>query len=269
MALATAQDYIYQAFRLCGQMRAGYAPSAELLQDGLDQWTLLFDSLNAQRTMNYTQPDYVFPVTGPGHGTTGNGQTFAGSGYTFGPTAPDFATPGVPRPPAIVRMNLYYTATSTEPTRLPISMISMEEWMNIPVIDLLPAINVALVAAYDPQWPNGVIWVWPPLNGNSLEIFTWGNLAPPATLASTWNAPQGYGDLVVYQLACRLWPLCSKEMMPERQPIQWIRGQAEIIKQRIASVNAVTPRLRCDFRGGSGLNSGTSDWGLLLTGVPY
>lgn len=265
MPLVTAQDYIYLAFRTCGQMRAGYTLPPEMLSDGLDQWTLLFDAFNARRTMNYTMPDYIFPITGPGTGTTGNGQTFGGSGYTIGPSGADFTAP---RPVAIARLNLYQTANAGPPSRIPMSMLSMEEWTAI-ISPVIPAINVATVAAYDPQFPNGVIWVWPQLDGNSLEIFTWGHLVPPASLSTPFAAPPGYGDLVVYQLATRLWSFCTKDIMPERRNFQWVAGQAEIIRQRVSSVNAPRPRLNNDFTGGHAGNAGVNDWNLLLNGVPY
>lgn len=266
MALLLAKDYIYHAFRTCGQMRPGYVLPPEFLQDGLDQWQLMFDAYNARRTMNYTQPDYVFPITGPGHGTTGNGQSFGGTGFEIGPTSSDFVAP---RPVAIARMNLYMTSVSpTEPTRIPLHQISMEEWMNIPVIQLVP-INVTTTFAYDPQFPNGVIWVWPPLNGNSLEIFTWGHLAPPTALTDAFSAPPGYGDLVVKQLACRLWAYCTKDIFPERRSWVMVSGLAEAARQEVAQVNAPMPRVRNDFSGGFRSNAGDSNWTLLLTGVPY
>ena len=266
VGLIQAQDFIYQALRKCGQMRPGYTPSPELLQDGLNEWTAMFDSYNAERTLNYTMPDYVFPILGPGHGTTGNGQTFGGSGYEIGPTALDFVAP---RPVSIVRMNLYLTsANPSQPSRIPMGLISMEQWTNIAVINLNP-INVATIAAYDPQFPNGVIWVWPPLNGNSLEIFTWGQLTPPAALTDPYSAPPGYMDLIIWRLAARLWPMCSKEMMIRKEPPQWIRGQAAIAAARVKAVNAPMPRLTCDFRGGNRSATAVCDWDLLLTGVPY
>jgi hypothetical protein len=266
MALITAQDYILNALRKCGQIRPGYTPQPELLQDGLDEWKLMFDGYNAERTMNYSRPDYVFPVTGPGHGTTGNGQTFGGSGYLIGPTAVDFVAP---RPVEICRMNLYMTSASpAAPTRIPMSPISMDDWMRIAVINLTP-INVAMCFAYDPQWPNGVVWVWPPLNGNSLEIFTWGQLTPPSSLSTTYNAPPGYGDVVVWRLAARLWPLCTKDVMVHRVTHQYLCGQAAIAAAKVRAVNAPKPRLTCDFMSGGGHTSGSSDWGLLLGGTPY
>ena len=263
--LLTAQDYIYMALRKCGQLRPGYTGSAELLNDGLMEWTSLFDAYNAKRTMQYTMPDYVYDVTGAGHGTTGNGQTFSGSGYQIGPSALDFIGP---RPNVIVRMNLYMTSASpTEPTRIPMSQISMEEWMNISVI-AIPPINVATVFAYDPQWPNGVIWVWPPLNGNSLEIFTWGFLTPPASLTSLYSAPPGYSDVIIWELAKRLWPMITKDIAIHKVSHQWLCGQALKARQDVMAVNAPSPRMSNDFSGGHP-GVGVSDWQLLLTGQPY
>jgi hypothetical protein len=234
------------------------------MNDALTEWQMLYDGYNARRTMAYSMPDYVFPVTGPGHGSTGNGQTFGGTGYQIGPTATDFVAP---RPVAIARMNLYMTSVSpSSPTRIPLEQISMEEWMRISVIQLTP-INVTTVFAYDPQYPNGVIWVWPPLNGNSLEIFTWGQLTPPSTLASAYSAPPGYQDLIVFQLAKRLYPMCTKDVMPERRNYQLLCAEAEIARQAVAAINAPMPRIRNDFQGSRRTNAGISDWQLLLTGV--
>jgi len=260
-----AQDFIYQALRKCGQMRPGYTPQIELLTDCFNEWLAMYDSWNARRTMQYTMPDYVFPVTGPGHGSTGNGQTFGGTGYEIGPTAADFVAP---RPVAIARMNLYMTSASpTQPTRIPLSPLSMEEWTGIAVIQIT-ATNITTIYAYDPQFPNGVIWVWPPLNGNSLEIFTWGQLSPPAALGSTFAAPPGYQDAIVWTLAERCWPYCTKDFMPHKLSLPYIAGKAKQARDTIMAVNAPSPRMASDFRGGrSGV--GVCDWDLLLTGRPY
>jgi hypothetical protein len=264
MALTTASDYIYQALRRCGQLRPGYASNTELMADALDAWRIIYDGFNAKRTMQYTMPDYVFPVTGPGTGTTGNGQTFGGTGYTIGPTG-DFVAA---RPESIVRMNLYMTSASpSQPTRIPISLISMEQWMNIAVIQLT-AINVTTTAAYDPQWPNGVIWVWPPLNGNSLEIFTWGQLTPPATVGASYSAPPGYAEVIIWELAKELWPLATRTVWLNKLPFQYICGRAKAAKDAVRAVNAPMPKLRNDFDSGQS-NTNSCSWSLLLEGTPY
>jgi hypothetical protein len=174
-----------------------------------------------------------------------------------------------PRPEAIVRANLWMSSTSpTAPTRIPLAPVSAEEWANISVLQLTP-INVTTVFYYEPRYPNGVIWVWPPLNGNSIEIFTWGSLTPPGALIENYNAPPGYADVLVYELAKRLYGLCDNEMMVSRRNLQLLRADAEIAKRAVRSVNAPQPRLVNDFRPTRSVGTGTSDWELLLAGIPY
>src|ERR1700690_3356540 len=263
MPLITAQDFIYAALRRCGQMRPGYRNSPELLADGLEAWTLLFDSWNAERPLQSPRPDYVFAVPGSGHGTTGNGQTFGGAGYQIGSGAPDF---NVPRPTDISKMNLYLTSASpTMPARIPMTKLgSMEEWGSITVPNLTP-INVATCFFYDKQLPYGVIWVWPPLNGNSLEIFGWGTLAPPANLAAGYSAPAGYAEAIIWALAEALWPLCTHDVMPHKLSLQYISGKALIAKQKLKALNAPRPLLKNDFPGGRGVDTLST----ILTGEPY
>ncbi len=260
-----AQDYIIKSLRRLGQMRPGYTPQPELMQDAFNEWLGMFDSWNAERTMNYHLPDYVYPVTGAGHATTGNGQTFGGGGYEIGPTAADFVGP---RPTEIVRVNLYTTTVSpTMPIRIPLARISMEEWIRI-AVPALTAINITTVFAWDPQWPNGVIWVWPPLNAHSLEIFTWGVLTPPTTLSDDYTAPPGYEDAITWTLAQRCWPLCTKDFMPHKLPLPYISGQASIARNRVKAINAPNPKVANDFQGGHD-NKNVNDLGLILTGSPY
>ena len=398
--LSTAQTFIYTALRKCGQLRPGATANPELMADALNEWSAMFDGYNAKRTLNYTTPDYIYPVPGTGSSAvnfTGTialgsptvlsisssaglavGQSVTGTGIpantyinsftsttvnlssnatatgTFtltasnlGPGSAALATgqvlgmgftigqpfvfygnstngsatiltlntvgleinqaisgtgipansrilsvvPGVsvtlnknatvtgnngftitadfvgPRPEAIVRANLWMTSSSPQsPTRIPLSPISAEEWANISVLQLTP-INVTTVFYYEPRFPNGVLWVWPPLNGNSIEIFTWGSLTPPATLASNYQAPPGYQDLIVYELAKRLYYMCTSEQVLKR-PWGVLAGEALMAKQAVMAVNAPMPRMVSDFHGGS-LQTGVSDWDLLLTGTPY
>ena len=263
MALVTASDFAYQAIRRCGHLRPGYMPSPELLSDCMDAWTIKFDAWNAERTLNYTIPDYVFAVTGSGHGTTGNGQTFGGAGYQIGTGAPDF---NVPRPTEISKINLYLTSTNpAQPSRIPMRKLhSIEEWGSITVPNLTP-INVATCYFYDKQFPYGVIWVWPPLNGNSLEIFGWGTLIPPASLAADYSAPPGYADAIIWTLAEAVWPLCTLDIMPHKHSFQQISGFALAARQKIKALNAPKPLLQNDF----GSHRGTDSLTMILTGDPY
>lgn len=325
MALITAQDYLYQGFRRCGQLRPGAMPGNDLLQDGLDAWKIIYDGYNAKRTMAFNIPDYIYPIgsntglagiygpnvqftIGPsftiavtlqtsttalcantsgliiGQPVTGSGipalttiqgisintsielsQPATTSGASTLTIAPSF---NGPRPEAIVRMNLYLTsANPSQPTRIPLAPMSAEEWANIPVVSLIP-INVATSFYYDPQYPQGVINVFPPLNGNSLEIFTWGFLNPPTTLAATYSAPPGYTEVVIWNLARELWPLATLDVFVNKLPFQYICGMAAKARDAVQYVNAPMPRLRNDFGGGT-RSAATCDWNLLLAGVPY
>ena len=322
----TAQDFIYLALRNCGQIRPGYTPNADFLNDCLLVFQQTYDGWNAERTQQFTVPDYiynistsrslngiygqniqwtvgpVFTFTGDTHTTTtittqytnglvigmyltGSGipantyitgistgvsitisaaATATATGVTFTIT-PSFTGP---RPEAIIRMNLYMTsAAPTQPIRIPLAPVSAEQWANIAVLQLTP-INVTTVFYYDPQFPQGVINVWPPLNGNSLEFFTWGFLNPPSTLTSNYSAPPGYQDAIVYTLAKRLYHLCTNDVMPHKVSFQWLCGQSKLARDKIKAVNAPMPRLVSDFRGGAP-RVGTCDWQLLLTGQPY
>ncbi len=248
-----ASEYIYRAFRRCGQIRPGYVPSPELLQDGFQEFLSMYDGWNAERTLNYSVPDYTYPITGAGSQTSG-------CGFQIGPTAADWVGP---RPEAIIRMNMLLT-TAPNIARIPIAPISVEQWAAIPTLTI-PGTSVATVYYYDPQWPNGVINLWPPVIGNSVEIFTWGVLTPPSDLQADYTAPPGYDDAISWTLAERLWGFCTKQNMSRSFPLPWIAGKAELARQKIKRVNAPMPRLNCDFRGGNGA-VGVADWPLLYTG---
>ena len=321
---------IYAAYRRCGQLRPGALNSPDLLADAMAEFGFLFDSWNAQRTMQYTLPDYVYPVTQQGSAAIESGQVL-GLGFFVGPsisftgtttigsnliggleglniglqlgmkiagtgiptgtyvtkisdssvaisqnatasgqatfaTLPDFQGP---RPSAIVRANLVYTVTPGAPTRIPLSPISASEWANISVLQLTP-INVTTVYYYEPASPCGILWCWPPLNGNSIELFTWGFLTPPATPDTQMLLPTGYQDAMVFTLAERLWPLCTIQIAAQRVSLLNLRGDAYRARESVRRINAPMPRLRNDFgTGGGGHQTPACDWTLLLAGVPY
>lgn len=173
-----------------------------------------------------------------------------------------------PRPEAIVRMNLYMTSVSpSQPTRIPLSPISAEEFSNISVLQLTP-INVTTVFYYDPQFPQGVINVWPPLNGNSLEFFTWGFLTPPASLTQNYSAPPGYAEVIICELAKIMWGLATNDVFVNKVSLQELKASAAIAKKAVRDVNAPMPRMRNDFQSGP-TGAPQSSWELLLTGIPY
>ena len=326
MALVTVSDWIYQALRRCGQLRPGAGANPDLMQDALDAWQIIYSGYNAQRTMAFSIPDYIYPIgssmglqgiygpnvqfsIGPsftvaatlqsstavlcantaglniGQYVTGTGipantwitALTVNTGFTLNNAAtisgaqtltipPTFQGP---RPESIVRMNLMLTsANPTQPTRIPLAPMSAEDWGAIPVVQF-NAVNVATSFYYDPQYPQGVINVFPPLNGNALEIFTWGFLTPPTSLTATYSAPPGYAEVVIWNLARELWPLATHDVFVNKLPFQYICGMAAKARDAVKAVNAPMPKLRNDFGGSMSTRVSVCDWNLLLTGTPY
>jgi len=174
-----------------------------------------------------------------------------------------------PRPEKILRMNLWLTATPTSPTRIPMAIIDVEEWNRINVVQFT-ATDVATTCYPDYQFPQMVLNIWPPLNGNSLEIFTWGFLNAPATLTASYSAPPGYQDAIEWTLATRLWGLCTNQVAVNRVDLRWLEGKAAKARQAVRDVNRSMPKLRNDFGGGRATShTAVCDWGLLLVGSPY
>jgi len=195
----SAQDFIYRSFRKIGQIRPGYTPSPEILQDALTEWGDFFDALGAEQNAPYSNPVYQHAVSGPGSQTNGNG-------YQVGPTAADWVQP---RPEEIIRANLVFTSQGPQPVYIQLRPVSQAEWAAL-AIQQIPAVNVTSIFWYDPQFPNGVFNVFPPLNSNAIQLYQRGILASPATLATVYTAPPGYNDMVTYGLAERLYYLATK-----------------------------------------------------------
>ena len=237
-------------------MRPGYTPSADLLADGLTEWQMLFDSWAAERLMGFSVPQYTYAITGPGSKSNGNG-------YTIGPTG-DWVGP---RPESIIRANVKYSSASAYPVYLPIGMLQVEQWAAL-AIRQIPGINITTLAYYDPQYPNGVFNVFPPITGNSIELFTWAAFAVPATLGTSYTAPPGYMDSVVLSLAERLWPLCTHDVTPHKVDLAELAGKAKAARDKVRNINRPIPKLGNDLSNAS-RPEGYFDSFVKYTGQPY
>lgn len=177
---------------------------------------------------------------------------------------PDWVSP---RPDSIVRANCVMLNQGPQPVYIPLRLISAEEWASLSIRQIT-GINVTNLAYYDPQFPNGVLNLFPPLIGNGIELFTWGPLGVPTSLSAPYSAPPGYIDAVVWSLAERLWPMCTNQIAANRISPEYIRGKAYEACQKVRMVNRPTPKLGAGFQGGN-LPSGYFDKNLTWTGNPY
>jgi hypothetical protein len=270
MALTLASDYIKQAIRKCGAMRAGYTPQTELLTDGLTEWGSMYDSFAAERTMGWSVPDYTYAVNGPGSQSSGNGYLIGPTAHAVG-NANDFQGP---RPTMIVRMNCILNFGSSTPVYVPMLSISAEEWASLSIRQI-PAINVSNLFYYDPQYssaagapgPNGVLNIFPPQTGNGVELFCSQAWAVPATLATTYSAPPGYQDVIVLGLAVRMWPLVDRTLMPNKLSFEYLNGKFYEACQKVRALNRPIPQLPNTFPGRK--PAGYYDSFVSSTGEPY
>ena len=161
-----------------------------------------------------------------------------------------------------------YSALSGPPARIPLTPLSAEQWASIPVLQLTP-ISVTTSFYYEPAIPFGILWCWPPLNSNSIELFTWGFLTPPAALTDLMTFPPGYEDAIIFTLAARIWPQLTNSVLINKYPLTMLRADAKIAFDRVKKLNAPQPKMRNDFVSRSYGTAGSADWSLLFAGLPY
>ena len=239
----TAADVIYQALRRIGQLRPGYSPSPELLSDCLSEWQAMYDSWNTDQTFQFTNPDKYFSITNGGF----NGNYYQ---YSIGPGG-DF---DYNRPVSIRRANWVWTInTPNQPQRLPIRLIDESEWMRIIQLPI-PGALLAIYLWYDPQYPKGVLNLWPPVQpGNQIELYMWGQLTYPASLSTQFSFPPGYWQATKLSLAEMLIGIAPRFEFAKMAPdIARIPALALEARNAIKNVNRVTPRLVSDMKNRDG-----------------
>ncbi len=74
---------------------------------------------------------------------------------------------------------------------------------------------------------------------------------------------------MLWSLAERLWPLCTKDVAIHKTPFERIAGTAYEACQKVKAVNRPSPTLVNDFRGGSAPSEGYYDSNVTNTGEPY
>lgn len=246
--------------RKIGSLRPGYTASPEFLADGLVEWNSWFDAMNADPACQFSNPSFKYNVTGPGSQTGGNG-------YQVGPTAADWVGP---RPTSIIAANLVFTDIVPNPVYIRLVPVTQRQWASLSV-QQISASQVTNIFWYDPQFPNGVFNVFPPLTGNAIQLYQSGSLVPPANLAAAYAAPPGYEDMVIYGLAKRLYHMVDRDAIPRVAPYGVIAGQADLALDRVKAMNKPIPEMSADAPSGSRMHGGDGfyDSFVTWTGEPY
>jgi len=230
----TANTIIESAFKLLGVLGVGtnleaseYADALNVLNDMIDSWNLK-SLLVYQVTMN------TFPFV--------NGQQV----YTLGPGGNFDMT----RPNNIERASITY-GTSGKTLEIPLEMIDVEGWQNIPVKQTPSSYPTMMYT--DTGFPLNSLYFWPiPSDNCSLILYCWEQMPELTDLTSVVSLPPGYYKALKYNLAVELAP------MFDRTPSDVVVKIALMSKSDINDINAETPLMFAgnEFcKGSSGMNA--------------
>lgn len=189
-SLKVQDAILYRALRLARITGGpGRTPNPEQFVDALISLNGLLDSLNIQPGVIYT--------TQPARYTLAPPKTF----YTIGidPTGAVTADFPVDAPVRIDQARLVLNSVNW----LPLHIADAAEWSTLVVREMPSSVPTALY--YDYAFPIAKLYLWGyPTVSNDLELWTWQTLKHFASLNDPVIAPEGYLDMLTYQLAVRL-----------------------------------------------------------------
>lgn len=194
--MTTPVELINLALKKVGVLGVGQTAAAEDIQDAFTELNMMLAQWAVKRNVVHQILDVGIPSTGQ--------QT-----YTVGPGG-DY---NMPRPSKIV--GAYARQETNPPIDYPLQVLpSMTDYVRIPTktIASLPS-----TVYYDPQFPLGVLHVWPvSVVGYSVHILALSPLARFETPYDDINLPPEYEEALMYNLAGRLFPSYG---MPENQTV--------------------------------------------------
>jgi hypothetical protein len=238
---------VYQALRMAGQLTPGAVASPDLLNDALYEMNKFLDSINAQELSRYFIDDRYFNIT-----QTGPAPSYQ---LTLGPTG-NFNTDinGVPliyRPQRIMRANLILSANAgpSGPVRIPIQIIPVEDYADIPVLGVTSQVAIRMYVQM--TYPNVTLYMFPyPSTGNQLELFMWPSFGQYPSLYSVFTGPPAYQDWFEAALARRLFQLTTKDVGhrgAQQSRLTELRNNEIGARRLVEGSNAPTPNLVPDM----------------------
>lgn len=172
--------------------------------------------------------------------------------YTIGGTGGDFNTS---RPNELEGAGLLMPG-SPNPVEIPRAVITDDGWEAIQIKDLQSSLFTGVY--YNAAFPLGTINLWPVPNTtlNSLVLYRKEQLGQFTSLTAVYNVPNGYDEMLEYNLAVRL---AGPYRMPLPPYVQQMAtetlGQVKRANYRITDV-AVDPALARQRRYGYNINTG-------------
>lgn len=250
----------YTALRYAGQLRSGATASPEMLADTLYECNAMIDGWNAQELTQQFMDDRYFSIS------------VSQPAYTLGPTGQINSdvngNPLTYRPQRIVRANMVLLTNVVSPVRIPIQIIPIEDYADIPVLQIASQVSIRMYVQTTPQ--NVTIYLFPfPTVGNQIELFMWPGYNIFGSLAAQFIGNPGYQDAITWNLAYRMYMMRDKEVGDPRQANsreRYLHYKAVETLRIVEASNAPTPNLTPDIQteveGGNGspFNYLYGDW---------
>lgn len=232
-------DLLRSSFRCISQLRPGFGHSPSELVDGLFVLNSMLDSMATDDMNAYCEIIQNFTLI-PGTAV-----------YTIGPSGVWVGG----RPTRIDKATLVVLTNVTQPLRMDIDLVNVDEWQSINIQSTQS--NYPRKGYYQPSLTNGTLNLWPvPTTTDQVELSSSQTLAGGFSSGTdAFIAPPGYLEMVRYQLAMRLaleWDKPIKQGIPEL---------ASEALAKIQRLNAPTPQM--DVNPGVLPQGGRGGWSRL------
>jgi len=183
------QLIINSAMKKMGILARSESPNADESTDAMQSLNWMLDSWSIRGIVARARLNATYTLTG---GTRS---------YQIGPTATNFVQI---RPIQIATASVIYPGGSQLEIPLDVET-SLEQYQAFG--DRLYLQGLPSHLFYDPQFPNGLMYIYPiPDQAYSIEIDSYVALQEVTTLSSVFNLEPAYFEAIVYNLAARMAP---------------------------------------------------------------
>lgn len=219
MSVTTAQDLITKSLQQLRVYSSVETPLAADFQLGLDMLNAMLDSWSNENLFCYCIQEQSFPLV------VGQNQ------YTIGPAALNPNVVGT-RPLKIIEGPVGAYIMDANENRYPVEVIDRNRWNMIGL--LTNTSNIPDTLFYDPQFPLGIINVFPtPNQSNTLFFDSYQQFSDFAQLTSTITLPPGYVAAIIPNLSIYLKPFFKTAVIDKE-----IVGLASDCRAAIKRTNA-------------------------------
>jgi hypothetical protein len=180
--MATAQTIVNDALREIGVLAEEETPSADMANNAFRALNRMMESLSNEASFAYVNSQISKVIAGETSFTLGP----TGTWVTDRPIEVDTAT--------CILNGITY----------PVKVIDSQEWDSLSYKTSTG--SVPEVVYYEPNMPNGTLYLWPITTGATLYLRTTSVVNSFASLATILSMPPGYEEALIKNLAVNLHP---------------------------------------------------------------